>query len=363
VERLRSQDTRQVLRFLRDLYALREKNAFTSYLVSSLPGLIQADAYTYNEMDDARGHASYKLWPNDFKPIKDAAEILGRFGSQIPMHAQWKGSNGQALKISDFLSPHVFKNKEIYNEFYRPMRIPFLMGIALPVNRRSLVTIGSHRGGKDFTERERTALNMIQPHIFQAYANAQAVTHMQAEVAQLNHVVEQIPQGLLSVDARGLIQWATSRARKLLGVYFRAEKRSHRRLPDLLGRWIRSRSCKARWEHEDERPGRMAPLVLDQGSRRLRVRMVPEGDRCVLFLEEEVTVAPSKELARLSLSPRETEVLQWVAQGKTNPEIGMILSISYRTVQKHLERIYTRLGVENRHAAMIMAMKTMGRRD
>ncbi len=48
MERLRSRETRQVLTFLRDVYALREKNAFTSHLVSSLPGLIQSDAYTYN---------------------------------------------------------------------------------------------------------------------------------------------------------------------------------------------------------------------------------------------------------------------------------------------------------------------------
>ena len=91
-------------------------------------------------------------------------------------------SGHQALKISDFLSPHTFKKKEIFNEFYNPMRIPFTMGIALPVNRRCLVTIGSHRDRKDFTERERTALNMIQPHVLQAYANAQAVTHMQTEL-------------------------------------------------------------------------------------------------------------------------------------------------------------------------------------
>ena len=106
MERLRSKDTRQVLKFLRDLYALREKNAFTSHLVSSLPPLIRADAYTYNEMDQAHDQASYKLWPSDFTPVKDAQEILGRFASQIPMHAHWKRGDGQALKISDFLSPH-----------------------------------------------------------------------------------------------------------------------------------------------------------------------------------------------------------------------------------------------------------------
>jgi len=72
MERLRSKDTRQVLKFLRDLYALREKDAFTSHLVSTLPSLIRAEAYTYNEMDHARGQANYKLWPEDFTPIKDA---------------------------------------------------------------------------------------------------------------------------------------------------------------------------------------------------------------------------------------------------------------------------------------------------
>lgn len=64
------------------------------------------------------------------------------------------------------------------------------------------------------------------------------------------------------------------------------------------------------------------------------------------------------ELAHLGLSPRETEVLGWVIQGKTNPEIGAILGISHRTAQKHLERIYTRLGVENRHAAIRVAIAT-----
>jgi DNA-binding CsgD family transcriptional regulator/PAS domain-containing protein len=341
------------------LYALREKNAFTSHLVSSLPGLIQADAYTYNEMDHARSQASYKLWPEDFTPIKDAQEILGRFAPQIPMHAQWGRGDGQALKISDFLSPRALKKTEIYNEFYRPMRIPFLMGIALPVNRHCLVTIGSHRGRKDFTERERTALNMIQPHVLQAYANAEAVTHMQAELARLNHAVEQIPQGLVSVDARGVIQWATARARELLGDYFGARRRGHRRLPDLLVRWMRC--SKTRLDHADERPGRIAPMVIDHGSRQLLVRIVPEGEHSLLFLEEDSAEVPTEQLAHLGLSRRETEILGWIVHGKSNPEIAMILSISVRTIHKHVEHIYLKLGVESRHAAIILALETIRR--
>ncbi|MBS0154317.1 MAG: helix-turn-helix transcriptional regulator [Nitrospira sp.] len=51
------------------------------------------------------------------------------------------------------------------------------------------------------------------------------------------------------------------------------------------------------------------------------------------------------------------KILIWVVQGKTNSEIGTILGISPRTVHKHLGRIYVRLGVENRHAAMALVME------
>ena len=182
---------------------------------------------------------------------------------------------------------------------------------------------------------------------------------MQAEVATLNHAVEQIPQGLVSVDDRGVIQWATARAQALLGEYFGAQKRSHHRLPDLLVRWMRCR--KTRLDHAAERAGSMAPLVIDQGARRLRVRMVPEGDHCLLFLEEDSTEVPTEQLAHLGLSRREAEILGWIVRGKSNPEIATILGIRVRTIHKHIEHLYLKLGVENRHAAMTVAMETMQR--
>lgn len=274
------------------------------------------------------------------------------------MHAHWERVDGQALKISDFLSSRLFE-KKIYNEFYHPMRIPFTMGIALPVNRRCFVKIGSHRDHTDFTERERTALNMIQPYVLQAYANAQAVTQMQGELARFNHAVEQIPQGLISVNASGLIQWATARARELLLSYFGGRRRGHHRLTDLLVRWIQC--SKAQLDHVDEGPGRMAPMVIDHGSHYLRVRMVPEGDHYLLFLEEDSTEVPIERLAHFGLSRRETEVLGWIVYGKSNPEIAMILSLSVRTIHKHVEHIYLKLRVENRHAAISLAFEAMRR--
>ena len=64
-------------------------------------------------------------------------------------------------------------------------------------------------------------------------------------------------------------------------------------------------------------------------------------------------------LLKLGLTPRAAEVLVWVAQGKTNPDIGTILGISESTVKKHLLEIFEKLGVETRSAATLRAIEVL----
>ena len=66
-------------------------------------------------------------------------------------------------------------------------------------------------------------------------------------------------------------------------------------------------------------------------------------------------------LQTLGLTPREAEVMHWVAEGKTNPEIARILDISVSTANKHLENILFKLGVDNRTQAMLRVLKKLGR--
>ncbi|RZK86780.1 MAG: LuxR family transcriptional regulator, partial [Methylobacterium sp.] len=61
--------------------------------------------------------------------------------------------------------------------------------------------------------------------------------------------------------------------------------------------------------------------------------------------------------ARLPVTGREAEVLLWLSRGKSSRDIGEILGLSHRTVTKHLEGIYAKLGVENRTAASIIAAR------
>lgn len=61
----------------------------------------------------------------------------------------------------------------------------------------------------------------------------------------------------------------------------------------------------------------------------------------------------------LDLTKREAEVLLWITQGKSNRDVADILSCSPRTVNKHLEQIYTKLSVENRTAAAMLAVRVL----
>jgi len=68
---------------------------------------------------------------------------------------------------------------------------------------------------------------------------------------------------------------------------------------------------------------------------------------------------PLENFQHYGLTPREIELLSWAAQGISNKEIGIILNISLHTVSKHLEHIYTKLGVDSRTAAVVWFLNIM----
>ena len=68
-------------------------------------------------------------------------------------------------------------------------------------------------------------------------------------------------------------------------------------------------------------------------------------------------------LEALGISPREAEVLLWMAQGKGNPEIAVILNLSVATVKKHTIHIFEKLGVESRTSAMLRAIEVLAQAE
>lgn len=105
------------------------------------------------------------------------------------------------------------------------------------------------------------------------------------------------------------------------------------------------------------------PEVLARIAAHLRTaRQLHQAVRAAPDTLDDTTLA-ARLLAAFALTPREAEVLFWVIKGKTTKDIGEILGTSPRTVNKHLEHVYEKLGVETRTAAANMAMSRVGGGD
>jgi DNA-binding NarL/FixJ family response regulator len=102
------------------------------------------------------------------------------------------------------------------------------------------------------------------------------------------------------------------------------------------------------------------PVRVDELLGAIRARLERRRQNRTKFRPEFKSPRP---LEALGLSPREAEILLWMAQGKTNSEIGTILDISPATAKKHLEHIYKKLGTENRASATLRALEVLTARD
>ena len=126
-------------------------------------------------------------------------------------------------------------------------------------------------------------------------------------------------------------------------------------LPQPLALWFEQQLARA--THGRSIAPRLDPFILQRDGKFLAIKLMIDHGRGehLLTMDEEDLCVPAASLESLNLTTREAEVLSWVAQGKTNREIGMILQASSRTVQKHLEHVFEKLGVENRTSAILRA--------
>jgi DNA-binding CsgD family transcriptional regulator len=250
LERLGPSDYEAVLDFVRKVHGIGRMDDFPRRAIAGIGSLINCDILTYNEIDTRRQRAYFVQQPAE----AISAGLVGTFerlAHQHPLISHYaRTRESRPRKISDFLSLREFQRLDLYQEFFRDVAINYQMAVTIPSSDALVIGIALNRATGDFSERDRSVLDLVRPHLTQAYQN----------IAQRTTLRE------------------------------RAEA----------------------------------------------------AERTLWF-------ASATELA--SLTKREHEILVLVADGKTNPQIAGRLSVSPRTVQKHLEHVYDKLGVRTRTAA------------
>ena len=164
---------------------------------------------------------------------------------------------------------------------------------------------------------------------------------------------------LLAVNGVGKIMWATPQAQKLLSDALSAESDDDVVLPDPIPQWLdQARKGKA--------GSKAAIMTALPGNEQLRLQYMGRlgsNEFLLRLAKDSGADAPAEFSSELGLTTREGEVLSWLSKGKTNRDIAQILGLSPRTVDKHLEQIYSKLGVENRTAAAAIAVNAKHRKS
>ena len=177
---------------------------------------------------------------------------------------------------------------------------------------------------------------------------ARLATHVRnARVTRLaREAVDVAGMGTVLLDYQGRVAWRSPQATAWLDGAFGTgdEARS------AIDRWLMQALQEGVATTAGDRQGRLLARSLGQGSL---------GESMLLLTRSPLEDAATQRLRAIALTPRETEVLSWLAKGKTNRDIADILGMSPRTVNKHLEHVFEKLGVETRSAAAAIAGKLL----
>jgi|BarGraIncu00222A_1022003.scaffolds.fasta_scaffold00399_14 DNA-binding response OmpR family regulator/DNA-binding CsgD family transcriptional regulator len=156
---------------------------------------------------------------------------------------------------------------------------------------------------------------------------------------------------LLAVNGQGKIMWSTPQAQKLLSDNLAAATEDELVLPDAMLQWL-EQAQKAKTGSKTQA---MASFPNNEQLRLQYMGKLGPNEFLLRLAKDSSANMPAEFSSELGLTTREGEVLSWLSKGKTNRDIAQILGLSPRTVDKHLEQIYAKLGVENRTAAAAIA--------
>jgi|GEM_PF-1243920 len=357
-QELRIDDFQTLSLFLKDVYSTTDPNQLPAVILKGVHQLIPSEHLAYNEINNKTNDTYCIMHPFVPEAIINIPSLKQHFAEHPVLEHHRKCRDLHTRKITDFLSQCQFRTLGIYQDFYHGIDTEYQLAIFLTADySRVAIGVAVNRKNSDFTERDRTIAELLRPHLVQARQNALAFANLISHKKSGNEASEQINTALISTDQDGKILLGSNRSSLMLNRYFPSFTLLSRRLPAPLYLWMHDCQNRLKASNISDQP---LPTFAQQISRtQLVANFYPAKENvCRIVLHEVNCGKESPFRTEHPLTPRESEIMQWVVDGKTNAEIGLFLGLSSRTIEKHLEHILAKLKVPSRGAAIREFLKS-----
>jgi DNA-binding CsgD family transcriptional regulator len=288
-------------------------NEFAHEVCVTLDGLIRSDGVGWNEVDVTGRGLRALTYPAGY--FVTGHDRLAELIDENPLVAHRTSTGGAAHTFSDFLSARDFHGRQMYADVYREYGVEDQLAAMIGVSGGALIAVAFNRGARSFTLDDRRLLDLLRPQLARSYRTVVERAEARTMLAGLERGLEAADRAVAMLTKDGQVGEATVEASRLLVEWFGHE-------PPAPGRYVRAD----------------AELV---------VRRI-EGDPALLVLHERRLTPDPQRARELGLTRREAEVVLLAGRGLVNAQIAAELTLSPRTVQKHLEHAYEKLGVHTR---------------
>ena len=401
--RLTHRDLRGALHFLSACDAGGGLQAFGVSVADALPKLISCDVAVF-ALANLRGPSLVAV---ENPRVTSAADLetymrVTRETSNPIIEHFARTRDAEARRMSDFVTRRQFHDLALYTDFYRRLRLEFILGTPLNDSPTSFDGVTLNRSGRDFTDRDRVLLTLLRPHLIRGYRTALAVDRLRADLVMALQSLELPGFGLVVLAEAGRVRLMSPGAAVLLTSYFGTRRPAHA-LPAALNAWVTQHSDAVR--DASRLPAPVTPMVVQRNGASLTVRLVRVGRNTLLLLEEpatrpawlrlvpfgltaheasklleclrrELVTGDSATLADIAsrltalvhemrqepagthrLTPHELRLLRLLVEGHTYKTAAASLGSNLHTVAFHMKHIYEKLEVHSKSQAVSKALR------
>jgi DNA-binding CsgD family transcriptional regulator len=347
--RVREADVRRILRYVGDLTSLDNPDEFRAGVLPGMRELVPCEIASYNEVEFGAG----RMIAVDDPPgsmIPGAPELFVRLGHQNPLIPRYQRTrDGRPYKWSDLITRRQLHATELYREAYAPMKVEFQIAFCLPAPPETIIGLALNRERRDFTEHDRRVLNLIRGPMIQAYRTVQRYAAVVERLAAAERGLASTGVGVVALErVNGALRPAFVSEEAARGLEIEAGESSP--LPAAVAGWL----------SDNEAPGvESAPMLFERAdASSVAIQLMPArypGEPDTLLVEPARELVSIPTLLGAGLTRREAEVMRLVALGRANADVAATLSVSPRTVEKHLQNIFEKLGARSRTQAVLTA--------